>query len=140
MSLNKVCLQGNLCRDVEVNQTSNGGTYTRNSIAVSRNYVKDGAERQSDFINIVAYGKTAEFLNNHFHKGSPIIISGRIQTSSYDKEDGTKVYNTDVIIEEVNFSYGDKTPTNNSNTSETKLEEANVEFNTVNNFKDDLPF
>lgn len=142
MSLNKVCLQGNLCRDTELNQTSTGGTYARNTLAVARNYVKEGVERQSDFISIVAYGKTAEFLNNYFHKGSPVIISGRIQTGSYDKDDGTKVYTTDVIVDEINFSYGDK-ENNNSATSENKLKEANVEFSTASvpaMADDDLPF
>ena len=143
MSLNKVCLQGNLCRDTELSQTSTGRTFARNTLAVARNYVKEGAERESDFISVIAYGKTAEFLNNHFHKGSPIIISGEIRTGSYDKEDGTKVYTTDVLISEINFSYGDK-DTNNSTASENKLKEANVEFTATNtsplNNDDDLPF
>ena len=103
MALNKVTLQGNIVRDLELLQTANGGTYLRNSIACQRNYAKEGMEKQTDFINILAYGKTAEFIQKFFSKGKQILIEGRIQTGSYDKEDGTKVYTTDVIVEEITF-------------------------------------
>ena len=68
MALNRCILQGNLCKDVTLLQTNNGGTYLRNSIASQRNYAKDGQEKQSDFINILAYGKTAEFIEKYFKK------------------------------------------------------------------------
>ena len=55
MALNRCTIQGNLCRDVELSQTNNGGTYLRNTIACQRNYSKEGQEKQSDFINIIAY-------------------------------------------------------------------------------------
>ena len=68
MALNRAMLQGNLCKDVELLQTSNGGTYLRNTIASQRNYAREGEEKQSDFISILAYGKTAEFLQKYFKK------------------------------------------------------------------------
>lgn len=68
MSLNRCMLQGNLCKDVELLQTNNGGTYLRNTIAAQRNYVKENEEKQSDFVSIVAYGKNAEFLQKYFKK------------------------------------------------------------------------
>ena len=148
MALNRCTIQGNLCRDVELSQTSNGGTYLRNTIACQRNYSKEGQEKQSDFINIVAYGKSAEFIKNYFSKGSQILIEGRIQTGSYEKQDGTKAYTTDVIVEHIYFC-GSKKQENNSNNFEQAMSNANMEFTTtsVDNVSDslslapdDLPF
>lgn len=146
MALNRCTIQGNLCRDVELSQTSNGGTYLRNTIACQRNYSKEGQEKQSDFINIVAYGKSAEFIKNYFSKGSQILIEGRIQTGSYEKQDGTKAYTTDVIVEHIYFC-GSKKQENNSNNFEQAMNNANMEFTatdtTANNLGlsgDDLPF
>ena len=148
MALNRCTIQGNLCRDVELSQTSNGGTYLRNTIACQRNYSKEGQEKQSDFINIVAYGKSAEFIKNYFSKGSQILIEGRIQTGSYEKQDGTKAYTTDVIVEHIYFC-GSKKQENNSNNFEQAMSNANMEFTTTSvddvsgNLSlspDDLPF
>ena len=148
MALNRCTIQGNLCRDVELSQTSNGGTYLRNTIACQRNYSKEGQEKQSDFINIVAYGKSAEFIKNYFSKGSQILIEGRIQTGSYEKQDGTKAYTTDVIVEHIYFC-GSKKQNNNSNNFEQAMSNANMEFTTtsIDNVSDslslasdDLPF
>ena len=148
MALNRCTIQGNLCRDVELSQTNNGGTYLRNTIACQRNYSKEGQEKQSDFINIVAYGKSAEFIKNYFTKGSQILIEGRIQTGSYEKQDGTKAYTTDVIVEHIYFC-GSKKQENNSNNFEQAMSNANMDFTTtsVDNVSgnlslapDDLPF
>lgn len=148
MALNRCTIQGNLCRDVELSQTSNGGTYLRNTIACQRNYSKEGQEKQSDFINIIAYGKSAEFIKNYFSKGSQILIEGRIQTGSYEKQDGTKAYTTDVIVEHIYFC-GSKKQNNNSNNFEQAMSNANMEFTTtsIDNVSDslslasdDLPF
>lgn len=139
MALNRCTIQGNLCRDVELSQTSNGGTYLRNTIACQRNYSKEGQEKQSDFINIVAYGKSAEFIKNYFTKGSQILIEGRIQTGSYEKQDGTKAYTTDVIVEHIYFC-GSKKQENNSNNFEQAMSNANMEFTitSVDNVSDNL--
>lgn len=139
MALNRCTIQGNLCRDVELSQTSNGGTYLRNTIACQRNYSKEGQEKQSDFINIVAYGKSAEFIKNYFSKGSQILIEGRIQTGSYEKQDGTKAYTTDVIVEHIYFC-GSKKQDNNSNNFEQAMSNANMEFTTtsIDNVSDSL--
>lgn len=142
MALNRCTIQGNLCRDVEISQTSNGGTYLRNTIACQRNYSKEGQEKQSDFINIVAYGKSAEFIKNYFNKGSQILIEGRIQTGSYEKQDGTKAYTTDVIVEHIYFC-GSKKQESNSSNFEQAMSNANMEFTTTNDLApagDDLPF
>lgn len=136
MALNKIILQGNICRDVQLSNTNNGGTYLRNTIAVSRNYVKEGEERQSDFISILAYGKTAEHISKYFQKGSQILIEGELRAGSYDKEDGTKVYTTDVICNQVYF-VGQKKDNNTS--SQTTTSSTN-ELPTITTFNDELPF
>ena len=100
--MNKVILKGRLTKEVEL-QKSNGGTsYVRNSIAVDRKYNK-GEEKQTDFFNIAAFSKTAEFISNYFHKGSLILISGRLQAESYTDKEGHKNNTVTVMVEEVEF-------------------------------------
>lgn len=139
MAINRMILQGNLCRDIELLQTNNGGTYLKNSIACQRNYSKEGEEKQSDFVNVLAYGKTAEFIQKYFTKGSQILVEGRIQTGSYSKDDGTKVYTTDLVIEHVYFCGSKSQQNNDSNGNlEEFMQNSGVEFNTAKG--NDLPF
>lgn len=97
--MNNVSLVGRLTRDPEIKATNSGSTYARFSIAVDRR----GKDAGTDFINIVAFGKTSEFIERYFRKGQRIGINGRIQTGSYDGKDGKKVYTFDVIAENVEF-------------------------------------
>jgi single-strand DNA-binding protein len=96
---------GRLTKDVELRHGNNGMAFASFTLAVNRAYKKEGEERQADFISCKAFGKTAEFLNNYFAKGSLVAIEGHIQTGSYEK-DGTKVYTTDVIVDKVHFTGG----------------------------------
>lgn len=105
--MNKVTLAGRLTRDPEITYSNSGAGVSRFSIAVDRRFKKDG-DANADFINIVAFGKTGEFVEKWFKKGSGIVLSGRIQTGSYTNKDGKKVYTTDVIAEEVEFPQGSK--------------------------------
>ena len=96
--MNKAILLGRLTRDPELRFAAGGGTaVSRFNIAVNRQ--KKG---ETDFINCIAFGKTAETISQYFTKGKQIGIVGHIQTGSYDKE-GTKVYTTDVIVESFDF-------------------------------------
>jgi len=104
--LNKVVLMGRITQDLELRYSQSNVAVCRFSIAVDRRFAKQGEERQTDFINIVSFGKTAEFVSKYFEKGRMINVVGSIQTGSYEK-DGRKVYTTDVIADEVNFC-GDK--------------------------------
>ena len=97
--MNNVSLVGRLTRDPEIKTTNSGSTYARFSIAVDRR----GKDAGTDFINIVAFGKTSEFIERYFRKGQRIGIAGRIQTGSYEGKDGKKVYTFDVIAENVEF-------------------------------------
>ena len=95
--MNSVNIMGNLCKDTALEYSASGNAYLRNSIAVRRD--KD----TTDFFSITAFGKGAEFIEKYFHKGMKMDLTGRIQTGSYTKEDGTKVYTTDVVAESVEF-------------------------------------
>lgn len=74
------------------------------TLAVNRRFVKEGEERQADFINIVSFGKTAEFVSKYFKKGQQVAVIGRIQTRTWDDEQGQKRYVTEVVAEEVYFA------------------------------------
>lgn len=100
--MNNVTLVGRLTKDPIVNYTQSGSSITKFGLAVDRRFKREG-EPTADFINIVVFGKTGEFVEKWFHKGDPIAITGRIQTGSYTKQDGTKVYTTDVIAETAEF-------------------------------------
>lgn len=97
--MNNVSLVGRLTRDPEIKVSASGSSYARFAIAVDRRKKDDGA----DFINIIAFGKTSEFIEKYFRKGQRIGIAGRIQTGSYDGKDGKKVYTFDVIADNVEF-------------------------------------
>lgn len=101
--MNKVFLRGNLTRDVELRSTQSGKQIARFSVAVRRDMKNADGEYESDFLNCIAFGNQAEMINKYFHKGSGIIVLGHIQTGSYEKEDGTKVYTTDIVVENIEF-------------------------------------
>lgn len=102
--MNKVCLCGRLVRDPEERSTTNGMTITRYTIAVDRRGKKKDGEQTADFIPCVAFDKSGEFAAKYFHKGTKVLVSGRIQTGSYTNKDGNKVYTTEVIVEEQEFA------------------------------------
>jgi len=102
--MNKVILVGRLARDPELKSTQSGTAVVSFTVACDRRYVKEGEERQADFISCTAWGKTAEFISRYFTKGMRVALSGRIQTRSYDDQQGNKRYITEVIAEEVEFA------------------------------------
>ena len=103
--MNKVILSGRLTRDPEVKTATSGNAYTRVSIAVDRQYTKEkGNEKGVDFIGLVVFGKTAEFMGKYFTKGSKILVEGRLQTSHYQDKNGEKRSSTDVIVDAVEFA------------------------------------
>lgn len=101
--MNTVVLMGRLTRDPEIRYSQTGTTVARFNLAVNRRFSRDG-EQGADFINCIAFGKSAEFAEKYFRKGLKIVIRGRIQTGSYTNKDGATVYTTDVVIEEQNFA------------------------------------
>lgn len=103
--MNLVALVGRLTKNPIVTYTQSGSSIAKFSIAVDRRFKRDG-EPTADFLNIVVFGKTGEFVEKYFHKGDPISITGRIQTGSYTRQDGTKVYTTDIIADSAEFVPG----------------------------------
>lgn len=103
--MNKVILMGRLTRDPEVrySQGENATAVARFTLAVDRRIKRDN-EASVDYINCVSFGRSAEFAEKYFHKGTKIAIVGRIQTGSYTNKDGQKVYTTDIVIEEQDFA------------------------------------
>ena len=103
--MNKVILMGRLTRDPEVRYTQTSNTLVASfSLAVNRRFVRQGEERQADFINIVAWNKTGEFVSKYFKKGQQVAVIGRIQTRTWDDDQGQKHYITEVIAEETYFA------------------------------------
>lgn len=94
---------GRLTEKPELRYNNNNVSYTRFSLAVNRSFANANGEREVDFINCVAWRKTAELICNYFDKGSQLGLTGRIQTGSYDDKDGNKRYTTDVVVEEIYF-------------------------------------
>lgn len=101
--MNNVSLIGRLTADPELKHTQSGTAFTRFSIAVDRNFVKQGEEKQADFINIVAWQQRAEFICRYFSKGNRIAITGQIRTGSYTDKDGNKRYTFEVQADNVEF-------------------------------------
>ena len=108
MYINKAFIYGNITKDVELKTLpSNGQSVVNFSIATNKTWKDKSGEKQeqSEFHNIVVYGKTAELISQYCKKGDPIYIEGSIQTRSWDK-DGVKMYKTEIITE--NFQFGTK--------------------------------
>ena len=101
--LNAVCLMGRLAADPELKHTQNQIPVTSFRIAVDRTYQPKGQEKQTDWIDIVAWRNTAEFVTRYFHKGSMIAVQGSIQTRSYTDRDGNKRTAFEVVADNVFF-------------------------------------
>lgn len=106
--LNITILSGRITHDLELKQTPSGGTVLSFSLAVERAFARQGEERKTDFINCVAWGKTAEFIYNYFSKGSPIAVRGNLRTRTYDDKNGSRHYVTELYIDEAQFTFAPK--------------------------------
>lgn len=125
--INKIILLGRLAKNPELIFAKGTGTaICKFTIAVNRKFKKD----EADFINCIVFGKQAEAIAQYMLKGSQISLCGHIQTGSYDAQDGTKRYTTDVVVEEFNFVGGSKKQ-ENKNTFEddmTPVEDGDMPF------------
>lgn len=113
--INIVCLTGRLCKDPELKVTPSGVNVSINSIAVQRfsRAKDDKGDQITDFVPVVAWSKTAEFLKNYFHKGDMVGITGRIQTSEYTDKDGTKRRKMEIVVDQIHFVESKKQSNNN---------------------------
>lgn len=143
--MNKVELVGRLTRDPEVRYTTgeSANAIARFSVAVNRRFKNAEGNYDVDFINCVAFGKSAEFIEKYFKKGMAIGLTGRIQTGSYTNKDGVKVYTTDVVVEESEFveSKNGGSATGTPNTSSNSGASSNDGFmNIPDGIDEELPF
>lgn len=120
--LNRVILMGRITQELELKTTASGISVTSFSIAVDRNYVKQGEERQTDFINIVCWRKQAEFVCRYFEKGSMIALEGQLQTRTYQAKDGSNRYVTEVVADSVSFT-GEKREQSNNGYSQPQYQQ-----------------
>ncbi len=104
--MNKVVLIGNLSRDPELSTTNGGVSVCRFTLAVQRRFQNADGERDADFINIVVWRAQAENCHKYLKKGAKCAVEGRIQTSSYDAQDGSRRYVTEVVADNVEFIGG----------------------------------
>lgn len=135
--MNAVQLLGRFTRENDLKEVGETHIF-RNNIAVPRSFKNKDGERESDFINVVAFDRNAENLNKFFGKGQQILISGNLRTGSYDKEDGTRVYTTDVVVDKFYF-VGSKND-NAQPTTATVSKATSSPFETVDFADDGLPF
>ena len=113
---------GRITQNLELKTTASGIPVTSFSIAVDRNYVKQGEERQTDFINVVCWRKQAEFVCRYFEKGSMIAIEGQLQTRTYQAKDGSNRYVTEVVADSVSFT-GEKREQSNNGYSQPQYQQ-----------------
>ena len=139
--LNKVVIMGRLVAEPELKTTGTGISVCSFCVAVDRNYVKQGTERQTDFINVVAWRQTAEFLCRYFAKGQLVALDGSLQSRTYQDRDGNNRSVTEVIADNIYFT-GDKKQSSGTQTATapqtTSYEQAfDAAFEELH---DDLPF
>ena len=112
--LNKIILMGRLTRDPELRKTGNGTAVTSFTLAVDRDYKPQDGERETDFIDIVAWRGTGEFVSKYFTKGRMAVVEGRLQVRDWTDKDGNKRRSTEVLAESVYF--GDSKKVSESDT------------------------
>lgn len=140
--INRVVLTGRPIRDLELKSIKSGNSVCSFPLTVDRNFKSKSGKREADFINCVAWGKTAEAMSQYVKKGSLIAVDGRIQTRSYDNRDGQRVYVTEVVVE--NFSFLSDPPKNSQvSKNNQSFNQSNDPFDSngqVDISDDDLPF
>lgn len=134
--LNKVILMGRITQDLEVKQTPSGVSVLSFTVAVQRSFARQGEERQTDFINCVAWRQQAEFIGRYFRKGRMIAIEGNLRTRTYDDKNGTKHYVTEVYVDNVSFT-GEKSENYNEG-SQTSFNSYESDYDVISD--DGCPF
>ena len=122
MQLNKVTLIGNITKDIELKAIPSGMKVVSFGLATNRTWKDSNGQKQeqAEFHNIIAFGKQAEVIAQYCGKGDQLFIEGRIQTRSWDKEDGTKAYKTEIVLE--SFQFGQKVEKKEIKTTEKQEE------------------
>ena len=145
--LNKVVLMGRLTKDPELKYTPSNVAVVTFTVAVDRNFARSGEQRQTDFINVVAWRTTAEFVAKYFTKGQLMALCGSIQTRTWDDNEGKRHYVTEVVADEVHFAeskkdssnYQAQAPVQEAPQAEAPQVQPTSDF-TMSEDDDDLPF
>lgn len=150
--VNNVTLLGRITRDPEVKAVGNGSAVCNFTLAVNRNFKNQQGEYEADFINVVAFGNTAQRMQQYVAKGNLLAVTGRIQTRNYENNMGQRVYVTEVVANNVSFvesrnsrnNSGSKDPYNSAAPSPYDSINSGFDASAVNDFSDidddDLPF
>jgi len=112
--INRVVLVGRITKDPVLRKTANGASVTSFTLAVNRKFKQEG-QPEADFVNVVAWSKTADIVAQYTHKGSLVGVEGRIQTRSFDDKDGKRVYVTEVVADSVQFLESKSAAASNAN-------------------------
>ena len=140
--INKVVLVGRLTKDPVLRKTANGVSVTSFTVACTRRFKQDG-QPEADFINTVAWNKTADSISQYTHKGSLVGVEGRIQTRSYDDQSGKRVYVTEVVADSVQFLESKSAAASNAIVPEVNNQSYQEPYETSSTLdiaSDDLPF
>ena len=140
MALNVVALMGRLTRDPEMRKTPQGVSVATFTVAVDRSFVKQGEDRQADFIDIVCWRNTAEFVCKHFQKGSMIALNGSIQTRTYQDKNGNNRKTFEIVADNVHFAGGKKDSNAHGAGTSRYEENKNDDFAVIDEGEEDLPF
>lgn len=136
--MNLVEIIGNITKDIELKETSTGVKYTRFSIAVNRPTKNEEGEYETDFFNVIAWRKTAEFISNYFGKGRKIAIVGRLQQNSYDDNEGNHRTSVEIVANEVYFLDKKKDTEANAEPVEAPTEEPKTDEDVFAEFGDSV--
>lgn len=139
--MNKVVLMGRLTRDPEVRWTQGEKPLclAKYTLAVDRRFKREG-EASADFINCTAFGKSAEFTEKYLRKGTKIAVTGRIQTGSYTNKEGQKVYTTDVVVEEQEFTESKNSAPQDTRPKPDPMTDTDGFMSIPDGIDDELPF
>lgn len=146
--LNVICIMGRLVRDPEAKTTASGVPVTTFTVAVERSMTGQDGNRQTDYIDVVAWRKTAEFVSRYFSKGNWIAVNGSLQTRSYEDKNGNKRKAFEVIADNVHFGASKSDASTGSGDADDSqfiqqaaptMDQASG-FQVVNNLDNDLPF
>lgn len=153
MSLNIIAIMGRLTRDVELRHTNSGKAVASFTLAVERDTKNDNGDRDADFIDCVAFGTTAEFIERNIHKGQRIVTHGRLQIRRWQDKDGNNRRNSEILVQSVYFadtprksdegSYATNTAKYGSTTNSVRQDASDAEQDEIKELSDDdgdLPF
>ncbi len=139
--MNKVFISGNLTRDPEVRYTQTGKAMARMGIAVQRRISRaaaDSGQQTVDFFNLTAWDKTAEFCSRYLSKGSRVLVEGRLQTYSYESQDGTKKSGVDIIVDNIEFAENKRNNSDGTPSRQDYGDSPSSSKNSKQNFDDDF--